>query len=196
MNERQKGDDDSFCSKKARRKEEGSIDRYQTATHKTKRRISHPLEHHKSFFIKKKRLIVRAPKTVQTSCSRVLLFPANKSKERWNFPGKRQKTRGHSRYGPKKFRQAQSLEHCKKEGRNERSVPLPSTSDRQNSKLECLGLQKPPIAHNHKSSTLNPYRTQRNRTSPRKKELHNSKCRKTYVMATCIDVGPHPNGLI
>jgi len=154
-NERRKGDDDSFYSKRACREEEGSIDRYQTATHKTKRRISHPLEQHKSFFVKKKRFIVRALETVQTSCLRVFLFPANKSKERWNFPGKWQKTRGHSRYGKKNSdkRKAWSITR-KREGTKEAFLS-PSTSDRQNSKLGCLGLRKPPIAHNHKSSTTN-----------------------------------------
>lgn len=122
MNERRKGDDDSSCSKRARCGEDGSTDHYQTTKHKT-RQISHPLECHRSFFLKKKRLIVHAPKTIQTSCSRVLLFPVNENKKRRNFPNTQQKTWGRSRYGQKKFRQAQSLEHYREEGRNKGSVP-------------------------------------------------------------------------
>ncbi len=63
---------------------------------------------------------------------------------------------GRSRYGQKKLGQAQTLERCKEEGRNEGSAPPPSASDKQNSRLKRLRLWKPPIAHIHASSTLNP----------------------------------------
>lgn len=64
MNGRQKGNNDSFCRKRAYCKEEGSAYRYQTAKYKTKRRISHPLQRRRNLFIKKKRLIIRAPETI------------------------------------------------------------------------------------------------------------------------------------
>jgi hypothetical protein len=53
-NERQKGDDDSSCTKRACYGEEESTNRYEIAKYKTKGRISHLLERHISFFIKKR----------------------------------------------------------------------------------------------------------------------------------------------